>query len=106
MSYRKSTSFLLLLIFFSLFFLGTLAAQEKKIVYTGHALDRMKERNITRPQVEETVRHADRRIFRKDERIQALKEFPQGVLKVIYVEEQTRYLIITTYWDKKRGNQL
>lgn len=103
---RKSTTYLLLLIFLSLFLLGTLEAQDKKVVFSGHALARMKERNITRPQVEETVRHADRRIFRQDERIQALKEFPQGVLKVIYVEEQTRYLIITTYWDKKRENQL
>ncbi len=103
---RRLIALLIILAFFQILLPAILQAEEKKIVYTGHALARMKERNISRSLVEDTVRHADKRIFRKDERVQALKEFPQGVLKVVYVEEKTRFLIITTYWEKKRENQL
>ena len=106
MSNKKLTACFLLLIFISLIFAGVLQAQEKKIVYSQHALERMQERNISRQLVEETVRHADKRTLRQDARIQALKVFPRGTLKVIYAEESTRYLIITTYWDKKWENQL
>lgn len=103
---KRTTALLLLLAIFFFFSQGVLEAEDKKVVYTRHALERMKQRNISRALVEETVRHADKRIFRKDARIQALKEFPQGVLKVIYTEEETRFLIITTYWEKKKENQL
>ena len=63
---KRLIALLLLLIFLQALLPAILLAEDKKIVYTGHALARMKERNISRQLVEDAVRHADKRIYRKD----------------------------------------
>lgn len=68
-----------------------------KIIYTNHAIQRLAERGITIKQVEETVLNQDALIKRRN-KSEALKEFNEGVLKVVYTKKEQFIIIITIHW--------
>ena len=71
-----------------------------KIVYTLHALERLRQRGITREQVEQCIRESD-----KTEKLEGLHEFIKRlndkVLVVIFKESGGRIIIITAFKTSK-----
>lgn len=69
-----------------------------QIVFTIHAQERMAIRGITRSMVEETIRNPDNRGVGYQDRLLAYKTFPGGTIKVVYVIENAKFVVISVMW--------
>ncbi|RLE71437.1 MAG: hypothetical protein DRJ37_04975 [Thermoprotei archaeon] len=71
-----------------------------KIIYTIHALKRIKERNINRSDVEACVQRPDKLIYENKIR-KAIRKIGNKALVVVYREEEKCIIIITAYATSK-----
>ena len=69
----------------------------KKIILTDHAIDRLIKRKISQNLARLTVNNPDY-IVNKDKKVEAYKEFKDGLLKVVYTEKEKFIILITAYW--------
>jgi len=70
-----------------------------QIAYTVHARQRMALRNMTDETVRQTLEMPDERATGYRDRSLAYRRFPQGRIKVVYVEEQEQVVVITAMWE-------
>lgn len=73
----------------------------QRFIYTDHANQRIKEREISKIQIEETILHPDKILKTFKERIMVHKEFKGKKMEVIYRKENSKIIIITAYWVKE-----
>ncbi len=71
-----------------------------KIVYTLHALERLRQRGITREQVEQCIREPDK-IEKLEGLHRCIKRLNNKVLVAIYKESRDRIIIITAFKTSK-----
>jgi hypothetical protein len=69
------------------------------IIYTTHAKQRMALRGITKEMVRQTVEVPDETGVGYRARSLAYRLFPQGRVKVVYVEEAREIVVITVMWE-------
>lgn len=69
----------------------------KRIIYTSHALVRIDMRYYSKNAVEDTVRNPDSLSDARDGARKATKKTNNGIISVIYKEEDNELLIITVY---------
>ena len=70
-----------------------------KIVYTDHAKERLKQRDISPLRVFETIRRPERVQRLPDDRKKAVKGYNSRDLVVVYVVESDLFIIITAYYE-------
>ena len=70
-----------------------------RIVYTEHAKERMRQREVSLFRVFETVRRPEKISFLRVGRKKAVRRYGTRSLVVIYVVESVLYIIITTYHE-------
>ena len=68
------------------------------LIYTSHAERRIKQRNLSRSQIEETVLQPDRVLPGFRERMLAQRGFSGNILEVVYRQERKITIILTAYW--------
>ncbi len=73
----------------------------KRIVVSGHAFARMKERRIDTHQVEAAIKTPDLTHPARRGRLRAQKRFGHRVLHVFYKELPKVIVFVTAYWIKK-----
>lgn len=73
-----------------------------KIKFSQHAKGRMALRGISKKMIEDTIIQSDRRDTGRFDRTLAFKNFPKGVVKVVYVVEKDVYFIISVIWANKK----
>lgn len=71
------------------------------VIFTKHALLKLRQRRIPRVSVERTLRKPDFVRASTRERRIAYKKFRRLYLKVIYAEERGQMIVITQYWDEE-----
>lgn len=71
-----------------------------QIIYTAHARQRMALRGITEEMVRQALEMPDERGTGYRERSLVYRRFPQGRIKVVYVQEQVRMIVITVMWEE------
>lgn len=71
-----------------------------RIVYTVHARQRMALRNITDEMVRQALEMPDEQRTGYQSRSLAYRRFPQGRVKVVYVEDQDQIVVITVMWEE------
>jgi hypothetical protein len=69
----------------------------KQIVYSGHAVLRMKRRHILNEDVENAIRFPDS-LRKVGMTITVQKDIGRGTVEVPYVETEKHIKIITVYW--------
>ena len=69
------------------------------IAYTVHAKQRMALRGITDDMVQQAVETPDETGVGYRTRLLAYRRFPQGRIKVVYVEEAGEIVVITVMWE-------
>jgi hypothetical protein len=69
------------------------------VVYTAHARQRMALRGITDEMVRQAVEEPDATGTGYEARSLAYRRFPQGRIKVVYVEEAGDVVVITVMWE-------
>lgn len=67
------------------------------IIFTRHAITRMKERGILRKDIEKVIKNPDY-IQRDNNRVIANKKLNQKILEIIFVKENTKTIILTCYY--------
>lgn len=67
-------------------------------VYTKHANMRIKQRNLSPSQIEQTVLQPDKVIPSFKGRLLAQKEFSGNALEVVYRQQGEATVILTAYW--------
>ncbi|OGW87189.1 MAG: hypothetical protein A3C35_00565 [Omnitrophica bacterium RIFCSPHIGHO2_02_FULL_46_11] len=72
-----------------------------KFRYTDHILRRIKQRELSRQEIEETVSCSHRTEKSFGERYLARREFRGKILEVVYKEEFGSAILITAYWIKE-----
>jgi len=70
------------------------------ITYTDHAEERAARRFIKKEWVEETTRNPDNLIDAKYGRKQAIKKINSEEISVIYVKEDSNFIVITVFWGR------
>ena len=70
-------------------------------VYTSHARERMKLRDISALDVEETIRHPYFTVPSKLGRFVAVKKYGDKYLKAIYEKSNDKITVITVYWTRR-----
>jgi len=68
-----------------------------KIILTNHAKKRITEREITLPQIQETINFPEYTISKED-KIEAYKKINNKLLKIVYAKEGKFIKIITLIW--------
>ena len=68
------------------------------IIFTDHALKRMRERKILRAQVIETVEHPEIEIVEDDDIKLLRKKFGNKSLEVAIESGKNKIIVITLYW--------
>ncbi|MGQ9584303.1 MAG: DUF4258 domain-containing protein [Anaerolineae bacterium] len=74
----------------------------KPIVYTAHARQRMALRGITEELVRQALEAPDEKGVGYRARVVAYRNFPQGRIKVVYVEDNKGITVITVMWEDGR----
>lgn len=69
------------------------------VTYTTHAKQRMALRGITQEMVRQAVEAPDEKGMGYQSRSLAYRRFPQGRIKVVYVEEAGAVVVITVMWE-------
>jgi hypothetical protein len=70
------------------------------IIFTQHALLKLKQRNILKKLVTEVFKNPDYILESYSDRKIIYKKFSRLYLKVIYREESENIVVITQYWTK------
>lgn len=73
-----------------------------KIIYTKHAEEMLKFRNIERSLVNECIDKPDQILPARDGKKIYLKDFGTNYLKVIVDEEENYIVVVTLYWLAKK----
>jgi hypothetical protein len=71
------------------------------ITYTEHAKERMKNREITKAEVEEAIRHPYFTVPSRLDRIIAVKKYGDKYLKVICEKSNDKITVVTVYWTRR-----
>lgn len=71
------------------------------IIFTQHALLKLKQRGIAKSLVIEAIKLPDYKLLSYGERKITYKKFGKLYLKVIYKKENKDFIIITQYWESK-----
>jgi SOS response regulatory protein OraA/RecX len=71
------------------------------IIFTKHALLKLKQRGISKETVAETLKFPDYTCNSYSERKIAYKKFDKLYLKVVYKIEDHDIIVITQYWTEK-----
>ena len=71
-----------------------------KIIYTDYADDTIRERDIDKEDIEETLINPDEIVEGKNARKINHKIFKDKLLRVVYEIEEKTYIVITTYYTK------
>jgi len=72
----------------------------KKLIYTLHSLERLKQRKITFNQIENCLNNPDKTIIENNIK-KAIKKTNNKILIVAYKEENNTIIIITAYKTSK-----
>ena len=67
------------------------------IIFTKHARDRMRERNIFKSDIIKVILNPDK-IQREDRRVIASKKINRKSLEIVYVIEDNKKIILTCYY--------
>ena len=70
------------------------------IIYTEHAEERVARRFIKKEWVEKVVKNPDELIGAKYDRKQAIKKINSEEVSVIYVKEDSNFIVITVFWGR------
>ncbi len=71
------------------------------IIFTNHALLKLKQRNLTKEKVIQTVENPDEIMLTYGERNAVLKKFGKLYLKVVFRKDGKDVIIITQHWITK-----
>jgi len=71
------------------------------IIFTQHALLKLKQRGIKKDLVIKTLNHSDYNFRTYKERMVALKKFGKNYLKVIFRKEDKNIIVISQHWVEK-----
>lgn len=71
------------------------------IIFTNHALLKLKQRGISKFLVKETLKSPDYTIPGYSGRIIVYKKFDKLYLKVVYKIEENNIVVITQHWEEK-----
>jgi hypothetical protein len=71
-----------------------------EIVYTAHARQRMAARGISDEMVRQALEMPEERGTGYRNRRLAYRRFSQGRIKVVYVEQEGRIVVITVMWEE------
>ncbi len=69
-----------------------------RVVFTSHAEQRMKARNIQKEKVLETLNKPDKTVKRLGKHY-FRKKFPKGVIEAVCEKTGGYFKVITVYWD-------
>lgn len=72
-----------------------------KIIFSAHSLLKLKQRNIIKQKIIQTVKNPDVVLLSLLNRKMAYKKFGKLYLKVVFIEENDKIVIITQYWDEQ-----
>ena len=68
------------------------------IYYTGHAKGRMLLRGITEKMVRKALAHPDKIGTGYDGRDLVFREFPKGIIKIVFIKRKNTHVIISVIW--------
>ncbi|MCG2689702.1 DUF4258 domain-containing protein [Candidatus Parcubacteria bacterium] len=68
------------------------------IIFTQHALLKLKQRRIKKDLVLETLKKPDKTLLSRNDRKIVLKKFGKLYLKVVFRQEQSNIVVITQHW--------
>ena len=71
------------------------------IIFTNHALLKLKQRRISKEAVRKTLKSPDYKTPSYSGRILAYKKFDRVYLKVVYKIEKDNIIVITQHWEEK-----
>ena len=72
-----------------------------EIVLTRHAQERFELRGITLEIIRDTIINPEKKTKGYKERFLAFKRYEDRFLKVVYVVEENKYIIITAIWEER-----
>ena len=67
-------------------------------IYTRHAERRIKQRNLSKTQIEETMLQPDKVLPGFKKRMLGRRDFSGNMLEVVYRQEGDTTVILTAYW--------
>ncbi len=67
------------------------------IVFTKHAITRMKERGILKRDIEKVIKNPDY-IYRDNHRVIENKKLNKKTLEIVFIRENTKTIILTCYY--------
>ena len=70
------------------------------IIYTNHAKERAIKRFIRKEWIEQIIKNPDELIDVRYERKQAIKMINNKEISVIYVKEDSNFVVITAFWGR------
>ena len=71
------------------------------IIFTNHALLKLKQRRISKTVVKNTLKSPDYKFPSYSGRMIAYKKFDKLYLKVVYKKEDNNIIVITQHWEEK-----
>jgi len=71
------------------------------IIFTSHALLKLKQRRISKSAVIKTVKLPDYKFLSYSGRVIAYKNFDKLYLKVVFKIEEGNIIVITQHWEEK-----
>ena len=74
----------------------------KQIIFTRHAEEKLAQRNISKKLVISTLKESEEIISGKDNTKIAHKYIKGKLLRVIFREQELKYIIITCYYTEKK----
>ena len=77
-----------------------------KIIFSAHSLLKLKQRNIIKQKIIQTVKNPDVVLLSLLNRKMAYKKFGKLYLKVVFIEENDKTAIITQYWDEQFNKKI
>lgn len=72
-----------------------------RIIFSEHSLLKLKQRNIAKQKVIQTIKKPDVVLPSLSKRILAYKKFGTLYLKVVFIEENDTIVVITQHWDQE-----
>jgi len=77
-----------------------------KIIFSAHSLLKLKQRNIIKQKIIQTVKNPDVVLLSLLNRKMAYKKFGRLYLKVVFIKESDIIVIITQYWDEQFNKKI
>jgi len=77
-----------------------------KIIFSAHSLLKLKQRNIIKQKIIQTVKNPDVVLLSLLNRKMTYKKFGKLYLKVVFIEENDKIVIITQYWDEQFNKKI